>query len=324
MSIEEMLEDAAEYIRSHDDFLILTHVSPDGDALGSSLAAAHIVEKLGKTFTLVNDDPIPEKFRFLPYADRFRLPGEVERSFVHVLSFDCADRKRLGESGALIAAEATLLNVDHHATNDQFGTYNVVDIEAAATAQVVYHLASALHVEIDKDMATCLYTGLLTDTGGFRYSNTTPEIHRMAADLLSRGVEPYRVADRVLETITWPRLQLTREVLSTIERDETGRIAWLTVPYEMLKRTGAIEEDVEGLVNYARNVEGVEVGILFREIPGGKVKVSFRSKYIVDVGLIALEFGGGGHSRASGCTVESSLDEIKRQVISRVKEVLAT
>jgi phosphoesterase RecJ-like protein len=322
MSIEEMLKDAADYIRAHDDFLILTHVNPDGDALGSSLAAAHIVGQLGKTFTLVSDEPIPEKFRFLPLADRFRQPGDVQREFSHVLTFDCADRKRLGESGALATGNATILNVDHHATNDHFGTYNVVDTKAAATCEVVYRLARVLPVEIGKEMATCLYTGLLTDTGGFRYSNTTPETHRLAAELLSRGVEPYPIADRVFETITWPRLLLTREVLSTIERDDSGRIAWLCVPLEFLHRTGASEEDVEGLVNYARNIDGVEVGILFREVPGGKVKVSFRSKYVVDVGQIALAFGGGGHARASGCTVEWTLEESKRQVISKVKEVL--
>jgi phosphoesterase RecJ-like protein len=302
---------AADFFRNHDRFLLLVHEKPDGDALGSCLGAAHLLNQLGKTFHLINDDPIPSKFTFIPMSERFELPEGVDQRFDAVISFDCGDRKRLGRSGQLISDSANILNVDHHITNDRFGTENLVDTDAAATCQIVYKIARELGVDLDLDAATCLYTGLVTDTGGFRYSNTTEEVLLIAADLLRRGVQPYNVVDKVMETMTWPQVLLIRDALDSLSRDESGRIAWVSVTRELLERIGGCDEDVEGLVNYPRNVEGVEVGICFREAAPGKVKVSLRSKYVVDVGAIALEFGGGGHARASGCTVEGTIDEIQ-------------
>ncbi|TCP58873.1 phosphoesterase RecJ-like protein [Tumebacillus sp. BK434] len=314
---------AADFFQSHDNLLLLVHERPDGDALGSVLGAAHLLHQLGKTVTLVNDDPIPDKFKFLPLADRFQLPEEVEGTFHNVISFDCGDRKRLGRSGQLVAEGANLLNVDHHVTNDRFGTENLVDLDAAATCQIVFKIAQQLGMELDLDTATCLYTGLVTDTGGFRYSNTTEEVLLIAANLLTAGVSPYNIVDRVMETMTWPQVLLIRAALDTLGRDDSGRIAWVTITRDMLETAGGCEEDVEGLVNYPRNVEGVEVGISFREGLPGKVKVSFRSKYVVDVGAIALEFGGGGHARAAGCTVDGDVETVKSQVLDRVKEAVA-
>jgi phosphoesterase RecJ-like protein len=314
---------AADFFRAHDNLLLLVHEKPDGDALGSVLGAAHLLQKLGKTVTLVNDDPIPDKFRFLPMADRFKLPEEVEGKFDNVIAFDCGDKRRLGRSGALVADGANLLNVDHHVTNDRFGTENLVDLDAAATCQIVFKIAHQLGLELDCDTATCLYTGLLTDTGGFRYSNTTEEVLLIAANLLKKGVAPYNIVDRVMETMTWPQVLLIRAALDTLGRDESGRIAWITITREMIESAGGCDEDVEGLVNYPRNVEGVEVGISFREAAPGKVKVSFRSKHVVDVGAIALEFGGGGHARAAGCTMDGDVDAVKEKVLARVREVTA-
>ncbi|ASS75600.1 DHH family phosphoesterase [Tumebacillus algifaecis] len=322
LNLKPEYKSAADFFRNHDNLLLLVHEKPDGDALGSVLGAAHLLQSLGKTVTLVNDDPIPDKFRFLPMADRFLLPEEVEGTFANVIAFDCGDRKRLGRSQGLIAADANLLNVDHHVTNDHFGTENIVDLEAAATCQIVFKIAQELRIELDLDTATCLYTGLVTDTGGFRYSNTTEEVLLIAAHLLTAGVSPYQIVDRVMETLTWPQVQLIRTVLDTLDRDESGMISWVTITRDMLERAGGCDEDVEGLVNYPRNVEGVEVGISFRESVPGKVKVSFRSKYVVDVGAIALEFGGGGHARAAGCTVDGDVDTVKDRVLARVREVV--
>jgi phosphoesterase RecJ-like protein len=322
-NLKQEYKKAADFFRTHDNFLLLVHEKPDGDALGSCLGAAHLLQQMGKSFRLINDDPIPNKFSFLPLADRFELPDGVNERFQAVISFDCGDRKRLGRSGELIAEDAHILNIDHHATNDRFGTANLVDLTAAATSQIVYKIARELEEELSLDAATCLYTGMVTDTGGFRYSNTTEEVLLIAADLLRKGVQPYHVVDKVMETMTWAQLQMIREGLDTLGRDESGRIAWVTVTREMLERVGGDEEDVEGLVNYPRNVEGVEVGLCFREVAPGKVKVSFRSKYVVDVGKIALEFGGGGHARAAGCKVDGSLEEVRDRVLARVKEALA-
>ncbi|PWK12666.1 DHH family phosphoesterase [Tumebacillus permanentifrigoris] len=310
---------AAQFFREHDDFLLLVHEKPDGDALGSVLGAAHLLTKLGKTFTLVNDDPIPDKFLFLPMADSFKLPEDVQTKYRSVISFDCGDRPRLGLSGSLIATDAALLNIDHHKTNDFFGTENLVDLTAAATCQIVYKISRELGLELSLDAATCLYTGLVTDTGGFRYSNTSEEVMLIAASLLKLGVQPYNVIDKVMETMTWAQVLLIRAALENLGRSEDGKYAWLCVTRQMIEDAKGCDEDVEGLVNYPRNVEGVEVGILFREATPGKVKVSFRSKYIIDVGALAQELGGGGHARASGCTVSGTMEEVKERVFALVK-----
>lgn len=322
-NLKQEYKTAADFFRAHDNYLLLVHEKPDGDALGSCLGAAHLLHKLGKSFRLINDDPIPNKFSFFPMAERFELPDGVDERFDSVISFDCGDRKRLGRSGQLIADNAQILNIDHHVTNDLFGTENLVDLSAAATCQIVYKVARELGVELDVDTATCLYTGLVTDTGGFRYSNTTEDVLLIAADLLRHGVQPYNVVDKVMETMTWAQVQLIREGLDSLGRDESGRIAWVSVSREMLERVKGDDEDVEGLVNYPRNVEGVEVGICFREMSPDKTKVSLRSKYVIDVGQIALEFGGGGHARAAGCKMDGSLEEVRDRVLARVKEAFA-
>ncbi|MGZ4134957.1 MAG: DHH family phosphoesterase [Tumebacillaceae bacterium] len=314
---------AARFFTEHDNFLLLVHEKPDGDALGSVLAGAHLLQKLGKSFTLVNDDPIPHRFEFLPYSERFQLPEDVQETFDAVISFDCGDRKRLGRSGRLIAEQAHLLNIDHHVTNDRFGTENLVDLEAAATCQIVFKIAQELGVDLDLDTATCIYTGLVTDTGGFRYSNTTEEVLLIGASLLKIGVKPYNVVDRVLETMTWPQVLLIREGLRGLERDDNGKLAWITITQELIDRVQGCDEDVEGLVNYPRNVQGVEVGISFRERGEGKIKVSMRSKYVIDVGAIAVEFGGGGHARAAGCTIEGDMVTVQNRVLNRIRQELA-
>jgi len=314
---------AADYFRDHDNFLLLCHEKPDGDALGCILGVAHVLQKLGKTFTLVNDDPIPVRFHFLPMSDRFLVTDEVEGQFDVVIALDCGDRRRLGRAEKLVAPNAKLLNIDHHITNDYFGTDNLVDLEAAATCQIVYKIAHELGVELDVDTATCLYTGLATDTGCFRYSNTTEEVLMIAASLLRAGVTPYEIIDQAMETMSWQQVLLIRESLSTLQRDESGQIAWITIPLSVLERIQGCDDDTDGIVNYPRNIQGVEVGVLFREskVPG-KVKVSMRSKYLVDVGAIAVEFGGGGHARAAGATVEGDLDAVQSRVIKRIQEVM--
>lgn len=319
-----MLQASAAFIRERDDFLLLTHVQPDGDAYGSTLGMAHLLQSLGKGFTIANEDPVTEKFRFLPMIDRFQVTSEMEHSFSSVIVLDCGDLQRLGESARLLAEGAAILNIDHHKTNDFFGLTNLLDLNAAATSQIVFNLATFMGIDPTKEMAICLYTGLLTDTGGFRYSNTTVAVHQIAAGLLAAGINPFEISDRVLETLTWNQVQLIREALGTLQRDESGQMAWLVIDRRLLNRLGASDEDAEGLVSYARNVQDVEVGILFREKVDGAIKVSLRSKYRVDVGEIALSFGGGGHARAAGCTLQGSMEQVQQQVLAKVREALAS
>ncbi|MED0677937.1 bifunctional oligoribonuclease/PAP phosphatase NrnA [Aneurinibacillus thermoaerophilus] len=323
-SYQASLEAAVRFIHRHQHFLVVNHVNPDGDATGSLLAMGWLLRQLGKRVTLVNEGETPAKFSFLPGADAIvNMSTRTEHdTYDAVITCDCADFARIGEVAAWFAPKCELLNIDHHPTNDLFGDVNLVRIDAAATAEVIFDLVKFMELTINAELATCLYTGLLTDTGGFRYSNTTPRVMEAASELLKHGVEPARIAEQVLETITKAHVELLRRALQTLELMDGDRAAYLTVTLADMAKTGAGNDDTEGLVTYARNIEGVEVGVLYKEVAGGKVKVSFRSRSEVDVAAIAKSLGGGGHIRAAGCTVEGTLAEVKAVVSQKVSAVL--
>ena len=315
---------AEAFITDSGPYLVVSHLHPDGDAIGSTLAVKWILEKLGKSAVLVNESPVPYKFQFLPGAGEIRSPEEWrgDAPFRQVIAVDVADAERMGKASRLVADDAQILNIDHHPTNDRFGTVNWVEPKAAATAEILCHWAAHLGVKGDRALATCLYTGLLTDTGGFRYSNTTPEVMELASGLLRHGVEPAEVADRVMETMTREQLALLQRALDTLSFSRDGQVSWMWLSREAFRETGARQEDLDGIVNYARNVVGVDVGILFRETEEGAVKASFRSREIVDVGALAQALGGGGHARAAGCTLKGPRERVEALVLERVGEAL--
>lgn len=303
--------------------LIVCHISPDGDAIGAALAVAEYCTAIGRPYLLVNDDPMPMRYDFLPGVSSFVRTADVTEVFSHVVAVDCADQARMGETRRLLAEDATLINIDHHETNDFYGSVQLVEPDASATCLVLYRLFHIGGVPIGRSMALCLYTGIVFDTGGFRYNNTTPEIHQVAADLLTRGIEPFLVADRVLESMTRAQVELVRLGLATLTVDESGLFAYVAVDYTMLCLSGAEEGDTEVLLPYTRSLSGVEVGVLFRERQDGVVKVSLRSRERVDVSAIALQFGGGGHVRAAGCSLEGPLDIAVSRVLSMVSEAVS-
>ncbi len=315
-SVLEALYDTA------DPLLIVCHISPDGDAIGAALAVAHYCDSIGRSCTLVNDDPIPSRYDFLPGADRFVLTDSLSGPFSAVVALDCADSRRMGKSRGLFATDAKLINIDHHETNNGFGSLNLVQPEAAATCLVLYRLFRAGDTAISKSIALALYTGIVFDTGGFRYNNTTPEIHLAAADLLSRDIEPFLVADRVLEAMTREQAELVRLGLATLTVHDSGRIAYVAVDQTMLAASGAAEGDIDVLLPYTRSLSGIEVGLLFRERADGSIKVSLRSREFVDVSSIAMHFGGGGHVRAAGCEHEGPLAAAIADLVSRVERAV--
>ncbi|MBP1155961.1 MULTISPECIES: bifunctional oligoribonuclease/PAP phosphatase NrnA [unclassified Paenibacillus] len=322
---EAQLRSAAEFIRSNDDFLVVSHVQPDGDASGSTFAMAWMLRSLNKSFTLINEGRIPEKFMYM--AGSFSvIPYEMEppeQKFGRIISVDCADFGRIGQVQGCFSSEWQLLNIDHHATNDNFGYVNLVRADAAATVEVLYDLVLELGVELTRELNICIYSGLLTDTGGFRYSNTSPKVLQIAADMLARGVQGHELAERLLETMTYGQVSLLKRTLSTLSFAHDNRVAWLHVTLDDLSNTDASSEDMDGLVNYARNVEGVEVGMLFKEKRPGTVKVSLRSSGQADVAAIAKGFGGGGHIKAAGCTINGSIEEAIEQVVKAVGKELS-
>lgn len=321
---EQSLEQAKEFLLTHDDYLVVSHIQPDGDAVSSTVAVGWLLSCLGKKFTLINEGPIPERMKFLCLSEQI-VNMELhppERSFKHVICVDCADFGRVGLTQQCFAPDALILNIDHHPTNNGYGSTTLIKPDAAATAEILYDLIHAFGFQWTKEIATAIYTGLLTDTGGFRYSNTSPKVMAAASELLGYGVNGPELSETLLEAMTLPQMKVLVKALNTLEMTPDGKISWVYVTPEHMVEAGAANDDLEGIVNYPRNIQGVEVGILFKVINDQAVKVSLRSAGKVDVAALAQTFGGGGHVRAAGCRIEGTLDTIIPQVIERVRQFL--
>lgn len=310
------------FLETADPILVVAHLHPDGDAISSTLAMGRLLRQQGKKVIMVNESPIPRKFSFLPGVEEIRLAANVSETFPYVVALDCADVERMGSCRSLIQEKATILNIDHHVTNDRYGTINIIQPQAAATAEIIFDWVEESGFPVDKQLATCIYTGLLTDTGGFRYSNTSSKVLVQAAKLVETGIPSHKIADAVLETVTMEQLQLLQTALSTLQKSENGLVAWMDLRKSDIDHFASSHEDLDGIVNYARNIYGVDVGILFHETGGGTVKVSFRSRELVDVGNLAKLFGGGGHARAAGCSICGTLQEAHDRVLSLVQSKL--
>lgn len=310
------------FLESAGHILIVSHLHPDGDAISSTLAMGHLLKQSGKKVTMVNEDPVPRRFSFLPGVEEILPAEQVSGTYQHVIALDCADKERMGSCRLLIAENAEIVNLDHHATNDRFGDVNIIDPEAAATVEMIFDWVEENNFPVHESLAACLYTGLLTDTGGFRYSNTSPKVLRQAAKLVETGIEAHKIADRALETVTMEQLNLLQSALSTLQKSDDGLIAWMFLSKEEMDRVADPHASLDGIVNYARNIYGVDVGILYREEDDGTIKVSFRSREKVDVGQVAKSFGGGGHARAAGCSISGTPGEVHRRVLEAVQSGL--
>lgn len=321
---EQEFRQAQQFLKEHDQFLVVSHVQPDGDAVSSTLVVGWLLSCLGKKYVMVNEGPIPKRMEILENSedivDLSRQP--LDETFDHIICVDCADFKRTGKTSLLFSEHACILNIDHHPTNNGFGTFNLIVEKAAATAEILFDLITFMGIKLNLASATALYTGLLTDTGGFRYSNTSPKVMETASKLLEYGVDGPGLSELFLEQMTFPQLKLLTRALNGLQMSGDGKISWVTVDDEDLSATGAIHEDMEGLVNYPRNIQGVEVGLLFKVIDETAVKVSMRSAGKVDVARVAQHFGGGGHVRAAGARLEGKLDDVIRRVIEQVKAEL--
>ncbi|MDH4100592.1 MAG: bifunctional oligoribonuclease/PAP phosphatase NrnA [Nitrospirota bacterium] len=312
-------------IRKKHDFLITTHLNPEGDAVGSAVGLALALKKTGKKAVVCMADPVPEVLKFLPGADEVivgqdNLPSGHTWEALIVVDATSLERTGLFEDGNVPAP--FIINIDHHISCAEFGNINWIDPHASAAGELVYELIKAIPVEMDKQIAVNLYTSIITDTGFFRYSNTTPRTHRIAARLLETGFNATRVAEQIYESRSFGTLKLLGEFLSAMEKSGDGRIAWSQITEEMFRRTGATPPDTEGFVNYPRSIRGVDVAMVVREKGATSCSVSLRSKGAVNVATVAERFGGGGHRNAAGCTMEGGIDEIKSKVLGGIAEEL--
>lgn len=296
--------------------LISAHRSPDGDTLGSQIALMLALEKTGMTVTAHNLDPVPDIYRFLPHAGRIKTGKPVPGRYDAHVVVD-ADPPRTGLFDKSYPADV-LINIDHHITNPREWPLTWLDPEASACGEMIYKLLLELGTPLDRDIALCLYTAIFTDTGSFRYSNTSPESMKIAATLLEAGADPWLVTENVYESFAFRRLKLLGHVLAGMERSPDGRIAWVVVSEELYRRTGTTAEDTDNFVNFVRSVKGVEVAVLFRETSATQYKISLRSKGRVDLTGLAQSLGGGGHKNAAGGLMQGPLDEVVTKVVSEV------
>lgn len=292
---------AAETLRAYDDFAIIAHISPDGDAIGSALGLRLGLKALGKTAKVVCEHRVPPVFEFLSGAEA--VCGADAAAARCCVALDCADRRRLGLAAKLFDAAEITVCIDHHGTNGGFADVNYVDESAAATAETVYELLGALGVEIDGDMANCLYAAIVADTGRFSHSSTTAKTMRIAADLIEAGADASEISNRLFSDEPLSKARLRALAINRMELLVGGKVALTTITQADISALHASAEDTEGIVEALRDINAVEIAVFIRETRDGSYKVSMRSKREADVAAIATKFGGGGHVRAAGYTL---------------------
>ncbi len=311
-------------LRKHKRFLVVSHLNPEGDAIASTLAMGMALEKMGKKVEMFNGDLVPENFRFLPGADRIRRRLPVGLDVEVAVLVDCGELERAGDKVINLIREqnALIVNIDHHVTNDQFGDFNCVNSEACAAGEIIYTIIERLGVTFTPEIAQCLYTAILTDTGSFRYSSVTPKAFRIAAKMVELGAQPWEISSMVYENFPPQRLYLIQQALATLEVSRDRKLASITITRNIIKKVRASKSHTDGLINYPRSIAGVEVSMVFRETGRNRYKVSFRSKGALDVARIAVRFGGGGHKRAAGCSLDGSLTEVKKKIYREIRQGL--
>lgn len=312
-----ILDNIIEEIKSANQIVILTHETPDGDAIGSSLAMYLALEQLGKEADLIIPD-VPRTYRFLPKTDKIQTESNKTR-YDLAIALDCSDIKRLNGFANYFEDAKVKIVVDHHSSNTMFGDYNFVNPAAPACAQILVTMFEYLGVEIDKEIGTCIATGIITDTGGFRYNTVTAETFEFIAELLNKGINISDTYRKALQIVSKKKFEVTKIALNRLEFLENGKIAFTYITNEEQEALGLETGDHEGIVEQGRDIEGVEVSIFLRQYPDGKYKASFRSNDYVNVSDICLMFGGGGHFHAAGCTLDLPLEQAKEKLISQTK-----
>ncbi|HBT96806.1 MAG TPA: bifunctional oligoribonuclease/PAP phosphatase NrnA [Desulfobulbaceae bacterium] len=331
--MEAIPEAILDTIRRAEKMVLLTHVHPDGDALGSALALRDILEGLGKKTLVFFEEPISFLYTFMPGSDRVCINFEEVKQFaaggaadsVLLIALDVGDKNRLGRYREELTALAPLLVIDHHLSYDVFGDYSLLEVGISSTAEMVYELALALRATVTLPAAKNLFAAISSDTGSFRYDSTGPRTMRIAADLLELGVRPDEISSALYDNSSLSRLRLLKEVLDTLQLHAEGRVAVVHVEGDMFRRVRAEMDDAEGFVEYPRSLRKVEVAIFLKEKKDGQIGVSLRSKGNFDVSEVARMFGGGGHRKAAGCRFhDEDLSSVRGKILAAVNARLAT
>jgi phosphoesterase RecJ-like protein len=308
------MNDVVAALLEHRAFVISGHRGPDGDSLGSALALKSGLEQIGKQALVVSPDAIPSAYRVLPGIETVRRVTDLPSGYPVAVLVECSSLERSGLDGY---EGRLVLNIDHHSKNPLFGDVNWIDPGASAVGVMIYRVLQSLGVETTPDIASLIYVAILTDTGSFRFSNTNPEAFRVCAELLERGADPAFLATAMYDNMPAAKARLLGRALTSLEYESAGSVALMFLPYEaFLEYEG--EPDTEGIVNHAQAIEGVDASLLFKEMAPGRFRISLRANESVDVAAVAAVFGGGGHPRAAGCTIEGDYATVRERILGEV------
>ncbi len=309
-----------EILQHHQKFVLISHVRPDGDAIGSQLALGYALMAAGKTVYLINEDGLPDNLTFMAGAEAIQLPPEIPLDVEVAIALDTATKPRLGENSLLAAANARIwLNIDHHISNPEYGDVNYIDSTSPATGQILYQLIRALDLPMPPESRDAIYVAVSTDTGSFQYPSTSAATYRMAADLIDHGLEVGNLNSLIYDNYPFRRLELLRELLKTLELSASGIVASWELRDQIRQDLELMPEDSEGLIDTIRAIRGVFVAVFFEELPDGRIRVSMRSKDPrLNVCDIATEFRGGGHALAAGIRMPGPLETAKQQVLGAI------
>ncbi|MFA5393848.1 MAG: bifunctional oligoribonuclease/PAP phosphatase NrnA [Candidatus Ratteibacteria bacterium] len=318
--------DELKFLSTYRSFFITSHLAPDGDAIGSEIALYFFLKAQGKKAIIVNDESVPPDYRFLEGSETIKTLADFKRqprfrdSFEAAVFLECSTKYRAGQSGRL-PENVPILNIDHHFDNGLYGNVNLVSPGVSACGEIVHDIIIRSGGKITPEIASALYTAILTDTSSFRF-NTNAQTLRITADLIDNGAEPNRIVEGVYEQVLFATLLLLGKTLSTIKQTPDGYVVYCKVSRQMYRETGTSECDSENFIDYLRVVEGNRVTFVLKELSDGKTRVNLRSKSAYDVQKVAAEFGGGGHRNAAGCTINTGLEESERLVLAEIKKIL--
>ena len=319
MTISPELVKIVDAIHARQRFVISSHSRPDGDSIGSQLAAAYALRALGKQVTVVNADAASPPLMQFPGVPDITIADRADGEFDAAIIMECGDLARTGVAGL---ERFFVINIDHHPGNAGYGRLNWFDATAAACGEQVYDLVRALKVPLTREIATHIYLAILTDTGSFHYSSISPRTFDICRETLEAGVDPVMVARNVYDSNNVGRLKLFGAVLSAMQIDPTGRIAIVYFDHEMARQAGGTYEDTEGIINLPLTVKEIQAVVFFKRADGDEYRVSMRSKGDIDIGSVAKKFGGGGHKNAAGCTVTGPIDALQKTFIEKIEDAI--
>jgi phosphoesterase RecJ-like protein len=318
--IRRHLQQVAQVLQEAKSVVLACHLNPDGDTLGCALALQSVLEGLGKRVVTLSSDGVPEIYRFLPGSEKV-LTSTEQRGFDVAVVCDTGTPERIGKARDAVFSARIIVDIDHHVTEGAFGDIRIQQPKAAATAEIVYRLLKVMDAPISPGVATCLLTGIITDTGLYRYMNVSPATFRLSATLMEAGASPAQIAEEVFERRSFPSVRLLGRALEHIRQEEEGKLVWSYLSYEDFTELGATDEDTEGIITQLRAVRDSVVLALLREVKPGRVRVSVRSRdERFDMSKLAEKFGGGGHRMAAGFWVDGGIDEAKAKVIGALRE----